>query len=386
MPYADRSIIPSPPRPAALGAANSDSSIEPAPHPQVAALRTWARELGFADCRVTHAGALEHDEAHLMRWLQAGRHAEMHFMARHGRKRVRPQVLFPGARSVIVVRLDYHPNHAADALRVLATGERGYVARYALGRDYHKLMRKRLAELGSRLAAAHPGIRYRPFVDSAPLLERALACRAGIGWIGKHTQLLCRQAGSYTLLGELITDLALPVDHPHAAGACGSCRACLKACPSGALTGPYQLDARRCIAYLTVEHPGSIPLALRPTVGNRIFGCDACQLACPWNRTADTTQTADFEPRHGLDAPQLAILLGWDETHFQRQTAGMAIRRLGHERWLRNVAVALGNSPPSQRAQAALERRLTHPSALVREHVSWALARQQRPTPRSTLA
>lgn len=346
-----------------------------------APIRAWATELGFSDCRITDPSLPRTEEHHLLNWLRQQRHGEMHFMARHGRKRARPQQLFPATQSVIVVRMDYHPLTAQAEQAVLADLSRGYVARYALGRDYHKLMRKRLSQLGDRIAreyASYGPISQRAFVDSAPVLERALARQAGIGWIGKNTQLIGTGSGSYCLLGELFVSLPLETDSPAAEEHCGTCRACLAACPTNALTGPYQLDARRCISYLTIEHPGSIPVALRPLIGNRIFGCDSCQLACPWNRKALSTAQEDFQPRHGLDNASLGALFEWDEETFLAATAGMVIRRLGFERWRRNIAVALGNGEPSLLAIKALRRRRDDPSPLVREHVTWALKRLQR--------
>jgi epoxyqueuosine reductase len=258
---------------------------------------------------------------------------------------------------------------------VLASPERAFIARYALGRDYHKLMRQRLQRLAGRIEAEVGAFGYRAFVDSAPVLEKALGRNAGLGWIGKNTLLLSRDAGSYFFLGELFTDLPLPVDTPPP-DHCGTCRACIDVCPTQAIVGPYQLDARRCISYLTIEHPGSIPEALRPAIGNRVFGCDDCQAFCPWNKFARPTAEADFQPRHGLDSASLVRLFRWEEEEFLERTAGSAIRRLGHERWLRNLAVALGNAPAAPNIVAALRQRLRHPSPLVREHVLWALRRQ----------
>lgn len=341
-------------------------------------IRRWARELGFSDAGIA-APDLSQDEAHLLRWLREGRQGGMHYMGRHGVKRARPSVLHPGTVRVISVRLDYRPDDVEDDARVLADGARAFVARYALGRDYHKLMRRRLQQLARRIEAATGAFGYRAFVDSAPVLEKALARNAGLGWIGKNTLVLSREAGSYFFLGELFTDLPLPADEPPTAH-CGSCRACLAVCPTGAITAPYQLDARRCISYLTIEHHGTIPEALRPAIGNRIFGCDDCQSICPWNRYARPTDEADFQPRHGLDHASLVSLFRWDEATFLKRTEGSAIRRLGHERWLRNIAVALGNGPASDEAVAALRERTAHPSELVREHVQWALERLGAPT------
>jgi len=277
---------------------------------------------------------------------------------------------------VISVRMDYWPASAAEPWALLGDDRRGYIARYALGRDYHGLMRRRLQRLADRIAAAIGPFGYRAFVDSAPVLEKALARDAGLGWIGKHTLLLARDAGSYFFLGELFTDLPLPADAAPAAH-CGSCARCIEICPTRAITGPRQLDARRCIAYLTIEHRGSIPEPLRPLLGNRIFGCDDCQLVCPWNRYARASTLPDFAPRHGLDAPLLVELFARDEATWHARTEGMALRRVGYAGWLRNIAVALGNAAPDAQIVAALSSRALHANALVREHVAWALARQR---------
>lgn len=338
------------------------------------AVRVWGRELGFDRVGIVDA-APDPDEERLRDWLDRGRHGEMDYMRRHGMRRARPAELAPGTRRVISARMNYLPHSPARARRALADPERGYLSRYALGRDYHKVLRARLRRLAARLADAAGPFGYRVFVDSAPVLEKSLAARAGLGWIGKHTNLLAEDAGSWFFLGELYTDLPLPVDAP-AAAHCGRCAACIDACPTGAIVAPYQLDARLCISYLTIELKGAIPEPLRPLVGNRVYGCDDCQLACPWNRYARLAATADFRARDGLEAPRLAELLGWDAAEFARRTEGSAIRRIGHERWLRNVAVALGNAPKSAAAAAALAARADHPSALVREHVAWARDRQ----------
>ncbi len=336
-------------------------------------IRRWALELGFDDVGIASPDLAE-DEAHLLHWLRDGRHGEMHYMPRHGVKRARPRQLVPGTQRVICVRLDYHIDRLDPVPEVTSEPSRAFIARYALGRDYHKLMRRRLQRLAKRIENETGPFGYRAFVDSAPVLEKALARNAGIGWIGKHTLALTRHAGSYFFLGELFTDLPLPTDEPPSAH-CGSCRACIDVCPTGAITGPYQLDARRCISYLTIEHHGSIPEALRPAIGNRIFGCDDCQSICPWNRYARPTDETDFHPRHELDRATLIELFAWDEPTFLERTEGSAIRRLGHERWLRNIAVALGNGPATPEAIAALRSRMSHPSELVREHVCWALDR-----------
>jgi len=270
--------------------------------------------------------------------------------------------------------MDYLPPGSADPDEVLADLSLAYVSRYALGRDYHKVLRNRLQKLADRITAAVGPFGYRVFTDSAPVLEKALARNAGLGWIGKHTNLLARDAGSWFFLGEIYTDLPLPTGDP-ADAHCGSCAACIEVCPTGAIVAPHELDARLCISYLTIEHPGSIPESLRPAIGNRIYGCDDCQLVCPWNRYAGKAATPDFQARHGLDAPSLVELFSWSRETFLARTAGSAIRRIGHERWLRNIAVALGNAAPDPAARSALQSRADHPSAVVREHVAWALAR-----------
>lgn len=340
-------------------------------------IKSWARELGFQQSGITDAQLGEH-EVHLLNWLARGRHGDMDYMQRHGLKRTRPSELLPGTLRIISVRMDYWPQPAAEAEGILDDPEQAYVSRYALGRDYHKLMRRRLQRLANRIEQVTGAFGYRAFVDSAPVLEKALAQKAGLGWIGKHTNLLHEKAGSWFFLGELYTDLPLPMDAP-AVEHCGTCRACIDVCPTAAIIAPYQLDARRCISYLTIELDGAIPEALRPLLGNRIYGCDDCQLVCPWNRFARPSAEADFLPRNGLDTSTLIRLFDWSEEEFLRHTEGSAIRRIGHLRWLRNIAVALGNGPAREDAVAALQARDHHPSALVREHVRWALLRLRRP-------
>lgn len=335
----------------------------------LARIRAWGRELGFDALAVTGVD-LSEAEPGLSAWLAAGFHGEMDYMARHGMKRARPAELLPGTLRVISARMNYWPE-AAEAQAALAEPTRAYVSRYALGRDYHKLMRQRLQKLAERIAAAAPH-GYRVFVDSAPALEVELATRAGLGWRGKHTLLLNREAGSYFFLGEIFTDLPLPVDEPQAEH-CGRCTACITACPTGAIVAPYRVDARRCVSYLTIELKGSIPEDLRPLLGNRIYGCDDCQLVCPWNRFAQITDEADFAPRHDLDSATLVELFAWTEAQFRERTAGSAIYRIGFERWLRNIAVALGNAPGTPEVLAALHARADEDSELVREHVAWAL-------------
>ncbi|MEE4360292.1 MAG: tRNA epoxyqueuosine(34) reductase QueG [Pseudomonadales bacterium] len=338
------------------------------------ALDGWGREFGFDAIGVSDAVLGEHP-AHLRRWLDAGHQGTMDWMARNVDKRSAPDALEPGTLRVISARMDYRPPDD-DPLHVLERPDRAYVSRYALGRDYHRVIRPRLARLAERLQAAAGG-RYRAFTDSAPVLEKALAERAGLGWIGKNTLLLSRDAGSFFFLGEIFTDLPLPVDAPQDGEHCGSCSACLDACPTGAFVGPGQLDARRCIAYLTIEHRGAIPEPLRPLMGNRVFGCDDCQLVCPWNKFARTTREDDFHPRHGLEDAELVELFSWSEEAFLERTAGSAIRRTGYEGWLRNLAVALGNAPPAARIVACLEARLGTLPDMVAEHVAWALERQR---------
>ena len=337
-------------------------------------IKQWARKLGFADAGISGVELAE-DEQHLAAYLAAGHHGEMDYMARHGAKRARPAELEPGTQRVISVRMDYVPPGTRNAWEVIRDDEAGYVSRYALGRDYHKLMRNRLQKLAERIHGVVGDFGYRAYVDSAPVLEKALARNAGLGWIGKHTVLINRRAGSYFFLGELYTDLPLPVDEP-ASAHCGSCRRCIDICPTQAILAPYKLDARRCISYLTIELKGSIPEELRAPIGNRIFGCDDCQLVCPWNKFAQEAEEPDFAPRHRLDGAKLVELFAWSEDEFLKRTEGMAIRRTGYEGWLRNIAVALGNAPKSAAVRAALNARADHPSPVVREHVAWAMARQ----------
>ncbi len=335
-------------------------------------IKQWGRELGFDAIGITDTN-LEVAEANLAAWLEAGCHGEMDYMASHGTKRSRPADLVPGTIRVITARMNYLPR-AAHAESVLAGGRRAFVSRYALGRDYHKLLRGRLEKLAERVASEAGPYGYRVFTDSAPVMEVELAAKSGLGWRGKHTLLLAREAGSYFFLGEIYTNLPLPVDAPQAQH-CGTCRACLDICPTKAIVAPYRVDARRCISYLTIELKGSIPEELRPLMGNRIYGCDDCQLVCPWNRYAQFAKEVDFAVRHGLDAAQLVALFAWSEEEFKARMAGSAIHRLGYERWLRNIAVALGNAPGSPEVVGALESRRNHASPLVREHVAWALAR-----------
>jgi epoxyqueuosine reductase len=330
--------------------------------------------LGFDAIGITHI-ELGADEAHFRDWLAAGFAGQMAYMSRHGSKRSRPAELIPGTVSCISARLNYWPDAAASATATLADRDAGYISRYALGRDYHKTMRSRLQKLTERIVASVGPFGHRVFTDSAPVLEKALARNAGLGWIGKHTNLIDKDSGSYFFLGEVYVDLDLPPDTT-ADAHCGSCSACLPACPTGAIVAPYRLDARRCISYLTIELKGSIPIELRALIGNRVYGCDDCQLVCPWNKFARGSQEPDFAPRHGLDAARLIDLFSWSEAEFLQKTAGSAIRRIGYAQWLRNVAVCLGNAPFSASVLAALRARAADPSQLVREHVAWAIDRQ----------
>ena len=339
-------------------------------------IRRWGRELGFD--AIGFAGTeLGAAEAGLAAWLAAGCHGEMDYMATHrsgtGYKRARPTALVPGTRCVITARLNYR-GASADSLAALADPDRAFVSRYAVGRDYHKLLRHRLQQLADRIERKVGAFGYRVFTDSAPVMEAELAANSGLGWRGKHTLLLDRESGSYFFLGEIFADLPLPPDAP-VTDHCGLCTACIDACPTAAITAPYRLDARLCISYLTIELKDEIPPELRPALGNRIYGCDDCQLACPWNRFAPLTREADFAPRQNLDTTRLVELFAWTETEFNERLAGSAIRRIGHERWLRNIAVALGNAPASEEIIAALRARQNHASPQVRAHVDWALAR-----------
>jgi epoxyqueuosine reductase len=338
----------------------------------LANVRAWAAELGFARIGVASID-LSSDESRFVDWLRAGFHGEMAYMSRHGLKRSRPGELVPGTVSCLSARMDYWPPGAAEAGEVLADPGAAYISRYALGRDYHRLMRLRLQKLCDKIAAAIGPFGHRAFVDSAPVLEKALARNAGLGWIGKHTNLIDRNSGSYFFLGEIYLDVELPSDTASTAH-CGTCSACIPACPTGAIVAPYRLDARRCISYLTIELTGAIPVELRRAMGNRIYGCDDCQLACPWNKFARPAAEKAFAVRHGLDRAALAALFGWSEQEFLQKTEGSAIRRIGYARWLRNIAVALGNAAGSAAVIGALRSRENDASPLVREHVRWALA------------
>ncbi len=338
-------------------------------------VKRWGIELGFQQIGIS-ATELGDDETHLLNWLKAGRQGDMDYMQRHGTRRSRPAELQAGTLRVISARMDYDPPQARDSWEVLGEPTLGFVSRYALGRDYHKVLRRRLQTLAERVESAVGPFGYRAFVDSAPVLEKALARNAGLGWIGKHTNLINKHAGSWFFLGELYTDLPLPVDNA-AIEHCGTCTRCIEICPTQAIVGPQQLDARRCISYLTIELRGSIPVELRPLIGNRIYGCDDCQLICPWNKFAEKSVEEDFAVRHGLDSPSLVELFAWTEREFLDKTEGSAIRRIGYESWLRNIAVAMGNAPRDSAIIAALNDRAAHSSELVREHVAWALQVQR---------
>jgi epoxyqueuosine reductase len=341
-----------------------------------ARVKRWGRELGF-DAIAIAGTDLAEEEARLLEWLGRGWHGEMDYMARHGARRARPAELVPGTVSVITARLDYTPSDARDSWDVLDDPASAFVSRYALGRDYHKVLRAKLQALAERMTDELGPFQYRVFTDSAPVMEVSLAAMSGLGWRGKHTLLLARDAGSLFFLGELFVALDLAKDGAVSAH-CGTCERCIAVCPTQAIVAPYQLDARRCISYLTIEHHGPIPEALRPLMGNRIYGCDDCQLVCPWNKYAKAATDPDFAVRNGLDDARLIELFAWSEEEFDRRFEGSAIRRIGHERWLRNIAVALGNAPTSPTLVEALASRRDHRSPLVREHVCWALSRHGR--------
>lgn len=338
-----------------------------------AEVKAWARELGFADLGISPADPNHHAQ-HLRNWLNRDFHGEMHYMADREALRADPDSLLPGTLRVLSARMEYLPDTAT--LDILQDPNKAYISRYALGRDYHKLIRKRLAQLAERLQK-HAGGQHRAFVDSAPVLERGFAEQAGLGWIGKNSMLINSKAGSWFFLGEIYTDIPLPVDPPQEVGHCGSCRACLDDCPTGAIVAPYQVDARRCISYLTIELKGAIPTELRKPMGNRVFGCDDCQLVCPWNKFAQLTAEGDFAPRHQLDNSSLLDLFQWDEQTFLARTEGSAIRRIGYSRWLRNLAVGLGNAPFDRHILAALEHRRSDAEPLLAEHIEWAIAEQR---------
>jgi len=338
-------------------------------------IRHWGEELGFQQLGITDTN-LQAAENNLHGWLEKSHHGEMAYMSRHGLKRSRPAELIPGTIRIISVRMDYLPDEARKAVALLKKDKYAYISRYALGRDYHKLLRSRLQKLAQRIQARLKNANYRVFTDSAPVLEKALAEKAGIGWIGKHSNLINRQAGSWFFLGEIYTDIPLPVDDT-AEEHCGSCQACIDICPTQAIIAPYQVDARLCISYLTIEYKGIIDEKLRPMLGNRIYGCDDCQLCCPWNRFGKISKEADFQPRHGLDQVELLTLFNWSETEFLKNMEGSPIRRIGYQSWQRNLAIALGNAEPDPEIMNALESRLASASELVAEHVAWAIEQQE---------
>ena len=337
-------------------------------------IKTWGQALGFQQVGITDTD-LSGDEAFLLDWLHKDRHGDMGYMQAHGVKRSRPQELVPGTIRIISVRMDYWPEQASNPDEVLKDPIKAYLSRYALGRDYHKVLRKRLQQLATRIEEQIGTFGYRAFTDSAPVLEKAIARNAGLGWIGKHTNLINEKAGSWFFLGELFTDLPLPTDTP-AEEHCGTCEACIDICPTQAIVAPHQLDARRCISYLTIELRDSIPVELRSMIGNRIYGCDDCQLVCPWNKFAQNTEESDFTPRFQLDSTHLLALFQWSEEDFLRYTEGSAIRRIGYECWQRNLAVALGNCPADNAIIMALQKQLPKVSSMVGEHIEWAIGQQ----------
>lgn len=337
-------------------------------------IRAWSAELGFQQVGISDT-QLDAAEQHLDSWLADGMQGDMEYMARHGHKRSRPQELVPGTTRIISARMDYLPEPAQTTISVLKNPQVAYVSRYALGRDYHKLLRRRLATLADRIRDRIGDFGYRVFTDSAPVLEKAVAEKAGLGWIGKHSNLISRASGSWFFLGEIYTDLPLPTDQP-AAEHCGTCRACMDVCPTRAIVAPYRVDARLCISYLTIEYRGIIDESLRPLMGNRIYGCDDCQLVCPWNRFSSLTKEDDFLVRNGLDQPALVELFRWSEQQFLDRFEGSAIRRIGFDSWQRNIAIAMGNAPHSAEICSALEDRLPDATDMVAEHIRWALQQQ----------
>lgn len=347
-------------------------------------IKCWGRELGFQQVGITDID-LRSEEPRLQDWLAKGYHGTMDWLAAHGNKRSRPNELVPGTVRVISVRMDYLPGDTQQ-IKILKDPTKAYISRYTLGRDYHKLIRKRLGQLAQRIDAAlpadYPGkgeVQNRAFVDSAPVMERPLAEKAGLGWTGKHTLIINSRAGSWFFLGEIFTFLPLPIDQPKQPNQCGDCSACLKVCPTDAFPRPYELDARRCISYLTIENKGAIPEEFREPMGNRVFGCDDCQTICPWNKFAQPTQETTFLPRHGLADSDLVTLFNWTETEFLERTEGSAIRRIGYDGWLRNLAVGLGNAPTDPAIITALDEKRRQVSAMVQEHIDWALAQQRQP-------
>ena len=340
-----------------------------------AKIKQWGKEFGFAEVGITDIDLSQH-EAQLQRWLDNGYHGEMSYMAAHGMKRARPAELVPGTQRIISVKMNYLPPEASFA-KALANKTTAYISRYALGRDYHKVIRNKLKKLGQKIEQEVGQFGFRPFVDSAPVLERQLAEKAGLGWRGKNSLLIHKQAGSWFFLGELFVDLPLPIDEPNNEEGCGKCTACLTLCPTGAIVEPYVVDARKCISYLTIELQGPIPKQYRPLLGNRVYGCDDCQLVCPWNRFGQLTQEDDFIPRKNLKDQELLTLFNWTEEAFLKNTEGSPIRRIGFERWQRNLAVGLGNAPFNQNIIDTLVLALPNSSELVQEHIEWALTQQK---------
>ena len=342
-------------------------------------IKNWGKALGFQKVGITDID-LKDQEANLQKWLDNDYHGEMDYMAKHGMKRARPEELLPGTVRVISARMDYLPDDAQFASN-LEDKDLAYISRYALGRDYHKVLRKKLKQLGDKIQGEVKALGFRPFVDSAPVLERPLAEKAGLGWVGKHSLLLDKDSGSWFFIGELLVDLALPVDKPQS-NQCGQCVACIKICPTQAIVAPYVVDGRRCISYLTIELQGAIPKEFRKAIGNRIYGCDDCQLICPWNRFAETTEESDYQAKYFLQNQSLVSLFGWSEETFLKNTEGSPIRRIGHQRWLRNIAIALGNAPSSIETITTLQNKLsTSDDELVNEHIEWALSEQQQKLP-----
>jgi len=342
-------------------------------------IKAWGKELGFSEVGITDIDLSKHEQQ-LQRWLDAGFHGSMDYMAAHGMKRARPDELIPGTQRVISVKMNYLPPDAGFA-KTLKNKQKAYISRYALGRDYHKLIRNRLKKLGQKIEQEVGEYGFRPFVDSAPVLERQLAEKAGLGWRGKHSLLINKEAGSWFFLGELFIDLPLPVDNENTFEGCGKCVACITLCPTGAIVEPYVVDARKCISYLTIEHQGPIPEQYRTLLGNRVYGCDDCQLVCPWNRYGQITDERDFHPRTQLKDKDLLELFSWDETTFLKNTEGSPIRRIGHERWLRNLAVGLGNANFDPDIISALEQKINGCTDLVKEHIQWALEQQNNKQP-----
>ncbi len=334
-------------------------------------IKTWGLELGFQQVGISDTD-LSHIEESYAKWIKDEKYGDMDYMHKHGSKRLRPQELIEGTIRVISVRMDHLPHDSQSAIDKLDDGETAYISRYALGRDYHKVLRQRLKKLAQKIETAINEFSYRVFVDSAPVMEKPIAQKAGLGWQGKHTNLINKNAGSWFFLGELYTNLPLELDVA-AEDHCGSCTACIDVCPTKAITGPYQLDARKCISYLTIEHKGSIPIEFRKAIGNRIYGCDDCQLFCPWNKFADITEEKDFMPRHELDDSKLVELFNWTEEEFLQKTEGSAIRRIGYERWLRNLAIGLGNAEKSDVIISSLIAKQLHTSEVVNESIEWAL-------------